>query len=150
MTRFRNEAKLQNLPSKLLHEKESIPPSTFFHQFCKYIDDQKGRSNELSQIRLVCPGNICQLYRTSERFNSIPCEGVIACVKYISAVFGIGQTHKYTVRWTTSEDLSEICISTTMMVDHFPYNITRALQVAAESVDLLDISADEMETDKEK
>lgn len=134
------------LPSRLIHEIDSIPQSIFFDQFTKYVELQKGRENELLQARMTCPGKICQLYRTSDTFNSIPCGSLIACLKCIpAACCGLSKTRKYTVRWTEAEDLSEICISSSMIVDHFPYNVARALQVAAESVGVYDIStADEI------
>ena len=48
-----------------------------------------------------------------------------------------GKTKKYKVRWTEAEDFSDIYISPTMLVDHFPYNIAHALEAAAESYNIV-------------
>jgi hypothetical protein len=40
------------------------------------------------------------------------------------------------VRWTEREDFGEIYISPSMLVDHFPYNVANALEVAAASYDI--------------
>lgn len=93
---------------------------------------------------MTCPGKICQLYRISEKLDNVPCSSLISCIKCIPATLGIGRTQKYTVRWTEAEDLREIIISSSMMVDHFPYNVARALEVAAESVGVFDNSVDEI------
>jgi len=146
--RYRSESKIEDLTSNMVHEKESIPQSTFYDQFSRYVELQKGRENEVQQVRMVCPGKICQLYRTSEKLSNVPCSSIIKCFKSISAACGLARTHKYTVLWTEAEDLSDICISTSMMVDHFPYNVARALRVAAESVDVFDIRIDEINSNE--
>lgn len=102
----------------------------------------------MMQVRMVCPGRICQLYRTSEKLSNVPCSSIIKCLKCATAACGLAGTKKYTVLWTEAEDLSDICISTSMMVDHFPYNVSRALQVAAESVDVFDIRTDEINSNE--
>jgi len=148
--RYRKESKIRNLPSKIIHEKESIPQSTFYDQFSNYLELQKGRENEVLHVRMVCPGKICQLYRTNERFTNVPCSSILNCCEYITAsCCGVAKTKKYTVLWTEAEDLSEIRVSSSMMVDHFPYNVARALQAAAESVDVFDIRTDEIDSNIE-
>ena len=148
--RYRKESKIRKLPSKIIHEKDSIPQSTFYDQFSHYLELQKGRENEVLHVRMVCPGKICQLYRTSETFDNVPCSSMIKCCQYITAsCFGVAKTKKYTVLWIEAEDISEICISSSMMVDHFPYNVSRALQAAAESVGAFDIRTDEIDSNDE-
>ncbi len=143
--RYRSESKIKDLTSEMIHKKDSIPQSTFYDQFTKYMELQKGREN-MMQVRMVCPGKICQLYRTSVKLSNVPCSSIIKCLKCATAACGLAGTQKYTVLWTEAEDLSDICISTSMMVDHFPYNVSRALQVAAESVNVFDIRTDELST----
>mmetsp|Transcript_4889 Transcript_4889/g.8404 ORF Transcript_4889/g.8404 Transcript_4889/m.8404 type:complete len:873 (-) Transcript_4889:63-2681(-) len=147
--RFRSESNIQD-PSKILHERESIPQSAFYSQFSDYMERQKGREkHEVLQVRMICPGKICQLYRTSEKLNNVPCSPIIMCLKCIPATLGLARTQKYTVLWTEAEDLSEICISSSMMSDHFPYNVARALQVAAEAVGVFDIKTTEINSNED-
>ena len=56
------------------------------------------------------------------------------------------KTKRYKVRWTEAEDFSDIFISPTMMMDHFPYNIANALEAAAASYGITtDIGREELE-----
>lgn len=50
-----------------------------------------------------------------------------------NASIPVGRQKKYKIQWSEAEILSEIYISTTMLADHFPYNVSRALDSAAES-----------------
>jgi hypothetical protein len=45
-------------------------------------------------------------------------------------------TKAYKVRWGEKYDFSEIVVSPSMLVDHFPHNVARALECAAKSYDI--------------
>jgi len=136
-----NETSLQSLPEKLLHGKEEIPESQFFSDFdaFKARQSQRQEEREMANINMTVPGRILHMVRTSTKLNSVPCSCILTCAKCISPC---QETKQYKVRWTDAEDLSEIYISATMMVDHFPYNVAHALDVAAESYGVVDEASD--------
>ena len=100
---------------------------------------------------MTIPGRIMHMVRTSEKMNNVPCDCLLSCCKCVICCGQNPTTTKYKVRWTESaEDISGILISPTMMSDHFPYNVARALEVAAESYGVTDhdqntTSRDELE-----
>ena len=81
--------------------------------------------------------------------NNIPCSSLLSCIKCIPNCLGIGATQKYTVRWIEAEDISEIVISKTMAVDHFPYNVSRALSEIASSCGVHDSEVEEANSHEE-
>ena len=85
------------------------------------------------------PGRIMHMVRTSTKLRSVPCGCILSCARIISPC---QETKKYKVLWTGADALSEIFISTTMLMDHLPYNIAHALNVAAESYGIVDEASD--------
>jgi len=136
-----NEKSLLSLPEKLLHGKEDIPKSQFSTEFENFKARQSQRQEErdTAHIKMTVPGRILHMVRTSTKLNNVPCGCLLSCAQCIAPC---QETKKYKVRWTEAEDLSEIYISPTMMVDHFPYNVAHALEIAAESYGVADQATD--------
>ena len=140
------EQKLLHLPEKLLHDSDDIPSSQFYTEFEEMKMRQSTRRQERDlKVNMTVPGRILQMVRTSTKYDNVPCSCIVSCVKCIACY---GETKNYKVRWTSAEDLSEIYISPTMMVDHFPYNVARALDVAADSYGVADQATDLHERDQ--
>ena len=127
-----DEESLLNLPEKLLHAKEDIPESQFSTEFLEFKARQSQRQEERNQanIYMTVPGRILHMVRTSTKLYNVPCSCLLSCAKCINPC---RETKKYKIQWSEAEILSEIYISTTMLADHFPYNVARALDSAAES-----------------
>mmetsp|Transcript_19659 Transcript_19659/g.42728 ORF Transcript_19659/g.42728 Transcript_19659/m.42728 type:complete len:394 (+) Transcript_19659:1628-2809(+) len=149
-----NEESLLDLPDKLLHSREGIPSSEFLTEFEKFKlrQTERKRERDRQHINLTLPGRILHMVRTSTKLDSVPCSClgscVLSCAKCIVGCGLIHGTKKYKVRWTNAEDLSGLVISSTMMVDHFPYNIAHALDVAADSYGVTEHATDKFERDQ--
>ena len=130
------EKTLEDLPERLLYNKDDVPESRFLTEFEEFKTKQTSRANEneFAHVKMTLPGRILHLLRTSESLGNRPCSCCLCCCPTTGK--------KYKVRWIESADLDEIRIAPTMMMDHFPYNVSRALDVAAESYGLADQSAD--------
>jgi sn1-specific diacylglycerol lipase len=129
-----NESSLLSFSAKHLHSKEEIPPSLFYSKFEVFKSRQNGRQ----RVRMTLPGRILRMVRISEKLNNVPCWPLPALAKCIISCGINHQTKKYKIVWIDAKDLTEIYISPTMIGDHFPYNVERALNVAAESFGLAD------------
>lgn len=127
-----NEQSLLNLD--FLHGKESIPTSDFWKNFASYKERQQQRQTQRKtrSCHMTLPGQIVQLVRLKDLRN-VPCSCLLSCVKCIACCGMSHETKKYKVRWADPSDFAEIFVSPSMMIDHFPYNIDRALEVAAKS-----------------
>ncbi|KAL3793242.1 hypothetical protein HJC23_000784 [Cyclotella cryptica] len=122
---------------KHLHKEDHIPQSKFWNEFNDYkARQQEHTSSSVSPFKMTLPGRIVQMVRTSEKLSNNPCSCVLSCVKCTACCGMSINTKKYKVKWSDKEDLSEIFISPSMLVDHFPYNIARALECAARSYDI--------------
>jgi len=140
-----NEQSLLDLPEKLLHSSENIPSSKFYTEFEGFKRRHVGGQQHTN---MTVPGRILQMVRTSTKLDYVPCSCVFSAIKCIACCGLRHETKKYKVRWTEAEDLSEIYISETMMDDHFPYNVARALDAAADSYGVVDRATDMHERDQ--
>lgn len=148
-----NEESLRDIPEKMLHNKDDIPSSKFYTDFEKFKEKQTERKEERARqnISMTLPGRILHMVRTSTQLNSVPCSCVGGCVLSCAKCLGCGfinETKKYKVRWTNAEDISGLVISNTMMVDHFPYNVARALDAAADSYGVTGHTSDTCDRDQ--
>ncbi|KAL7540576.1 hypothetical protein ACHAXR_011065 [Thalassiosira sp. AJA248-18] len=143
-----NEESILDLPEKLLHNSGEIPSSKFFAEFEAFKARQTERQQELFHVKMTVPGRILRMVRTSAKLDNVPCGCALSCLKCIVCCGIDHKTKKYKIQWTEAEDLSEIYISPSMMSDHFPYNVARALNVAAESYGVADEVADLTERDQ--
>ena len=141
-----NEESMLGLPEKLLHNSSNIPSSKFFSEFENFKQKQKERRR--GTVNMTVPGRIMHMVRTSTKYDNVPCSCLISCVKCIAFCGLRHETKKYKIKWTEPEDLSEIYISPTMMVDHFPYNVAHALDAAADSYGVADRASDMHERDQ--
>ncbi len=98
---------------------------------------------------MTIPGKIVHMVRTSTKLGNDPCGCLLSCCNTIISCGATRQTKKYKVRWTEAEDFSEIYISPTMMMDHFPYNVSHALEAAASSYGITSDQAREEEKEEE-
>lgn len=142
-----NEESLLNLPGKLLYAKGDVPESQFSTEFSEFKARQSQRQEERDRadIKMTVPGRILHMVRTSTKLNNVPCSCLLPCAKCINPC---KETKKYKIQWSEAEVLSEIYISPTMMADHFPYNVARALDFAAESYGIDDQLTDSQEPDQ--
>mmetsp|Transcript_15198 Transcript_15198/g.29623 ORF Transcript_15198/g.29623 Transcript_15198/m.29623 type:complete len:180 (+) Transcript_15198:2779-3318(+) len=147
-----NEDSLVDLPAKQLYEKENIPKSKFWTDFQNYKERQHQRMlrNNKRNCKMTIPGQIVHMVRTSTKLGNAPCGCLLSCCNTILSCGTTRQTKKYKVRWTEAEDFSEIYISPTMMMDHFPYNVSHALEAAAASYGITSDQEREEEEEKEK
>jgi len=130
----RNESSLLSFPEQHLHCKEEIPPSLFYSKFEQF----KSRQSVRQRVRMTIPGRILRMVRISAKLDNVPCWPLSSLAKCIVSCGISHKTKKYKLLWTDPKDLAEIYISPTMLVDHFPYKVEHALNVAAESFDLAD------------
>lgn len=120
--------------SDLLHDASKIPQTQFFTDFERFKASQNERQElrDTAHIKMTVPGRILQMVRTSVRLDNVPCSCMSSCLKSLTkCLLCYEETKQYKVRWIDAEDLGEIYISPTMMVDHFPYNVARALECCA-------------------
>ena len=121
-----------------------IPDSKFWNDFETYKEQQRDNmTNRRTSDRLgmmydnmTLPGQIVQMVRTSDNLSNEPCFCCVSCIK-CTVCCGMSSDKKmYKVRWSEKEDFAEIFVSPSMLVDHFPHNVARALEYAAKSYDI--------------
>jgi hypothetical protein len=127
-----------------LYSEDSIPESAFWNEFGSYKAKQQHtmsgrRSSDNSAVaydNMTLPGQIVQVVRTSDDLSNDPCFCCVSCIKCTACCGMPIDTRAYKVRWSDQEDFSEIFVSPSMLVDHFPHNVARALECAAKSYNI--------------
>ena len=139
-----SEKEVFDIVSEQLYDENSIPHSKFWSDFGSYKAKQQQtmsnrRISERSSMmydNMTLPGQIVQMVRTSDDLSNDPCFCCVSCIKCTACCGMPVDTKTYKVRWSEKEDFSEIYVSPTMLVDHFPHNVARALECAAKAYDI--------------
>lgn len=108
-----DETSVKNIPDKLMHGKDEIPPSEFYNEFEKFKLRQEERHQERDirqNIHMVAPGRILHMVRTSVKLGNVPCSCLLSCTRCIVCCGGSVETKKYKLRWISADELSEIYI----------------------------------------
>lgn len=124
-----------------LYNENSIPDSKFWADFGSYKSKQRQtissrRMSDESSTSMTLPGQIIQMIRMSDDLSNDPCFCCVSCIKCTACCGMPLDTKTYKVRWSEKEDFSEIYVSPSMLVDHFPHNVGRALECAAKAYDI--------------
>jgi len=126
-----------------LYKEDHVPDSKFWRDFEAYkaqqrktMSDRNTGSTRKMYDTMTLPGQIIHMVRTSDDLSNNPCLCCLNCLKCTACCGMDVDTKTYKVRWSENDDLAEIFISPSMLVDHFPYNVARALVCAAKSFDV--------------
>eukprot|EP00624_Nannochloropsis_granulata_P000293 evm.model.NODE_11137_length_18060_cov_18.830564.2 len=95
---------------RLLYPSQEVPPSDFLTQLRAYEEQMRQVDRRITQVRMVPPGRIIHFVKS----HKMPREGWNGCG-------GRGTKQCYTPVWAVPEDLSEIYVSSTMALEHFPH-----------------------------
>ena len=104
--------------SKILHSRESIPPSKFKEQLAEFHahSERKTKESPILDVPLYPPGTIVHLLKTGEKRCCL-----LSCKND-------GQDNPYTATWIEASDLSEVIISPHLLNDHDPLNVLNELE----------------------
>lgn len=121
----------------LLHGRDRIPPSRYYDQVLAFYEHQETirKKRKHRNIRLVPPGKIVHLVRTSEPIQlqrSCCCSASQEVADGASGRSLENQTN-YTARWAHKRDFDEIVLSSHMLSDHSAPNIMSELEAIARS-----------------
>jgi hypothetical protein len=137
------EKEVSQVINTQLYNDDVIPESKFWNDFQRYKTKQKEtmssrRASNGSGMYdgMTLPGQVVHMVRTSDDLSNDPCYCCISCVKCTACCGMSVDTKTYKVRWSDREDFSGILVSPSMLVDHFPHNVARALDCAAKSYDI--------------
>ena len=95
---------------RLLYPSQEVPPSEFLTQLRAYEEQMRQVDRRMAQVRMVPPGRIVHFVKS----HQVPREGCRGCGRG-------GAKQCYTPVWAVPEDLSEIYVSSTMALEHFPH-----------------------------
>lgn len=106
---------------RLLYSSQDVPPSEFLTQLQAYEEQMRRVDRRMVQVRLIPAGRIVHLVK-SHRVERERCGGLL------------GRWYKqcYTPVWALPEDLSEIYVSSTMALEHFPHIVLYNMQDVCE------------------